>query len=121
MNGGAYRSLEEGGRSDWSILPRLLRYVVPHRLLFGSSMFILALSSAAALGPILVLPHIIDDGIEKKDPDALREKARSGNVPAIAFLSAGHVEDTHGPAATHGLTVETWIRVHAYRVSDEIE
>jgi ATP-binding cassette subfamily B protein len=72
LNGGAYRTLEEGGRSDWSILPRLLRYVVPHRLLFGGSMLILALSSAAALGPVLVLPRLIDDGIVKKDPATLR-------------------------------------------------
>ncbi|MHC4547573.1 MAG: ABC transporter ATP-binding protein [Planctomycetota bacterium] len=71
MKGGVYRTLEEGGRADWRVVLRLLRYILPHRrLLAGSIAVLVFLSLLKLVGPYAVA-RAVNDGIAARDLDAL--------------------------------------------------
>ncbi len=84
----AYRSLEEGGRADWRVAGRLLRFVLPHKKLIAASVVVLvALSVLKLLGPHAI-QRAIDDGVIARDDAALVSWAGLFSV-LVAFGAIG--------------------------------
>ncbi len=67
----AYRGLNEGGRADWRVLGRLLRFMLPHRWLFSSTVFVLVFSSVLAMSTPWAVKNAIDSGIVPKSMSGL--------------------------------------------------
>ncbi|MDH3591793.1 MAG: ABC transporter ATP-binding protein/permease, partial [Planctomycetota bacterium] len=67
----AYRGLEEGGPADWRVLGRLLKFMLPHRLLFFSTIGVLVFSSVLAMLAPWAIKNAIDYGIVPRQYDGL--------------------------------------------------
>jgi ATP-binding cassette subfamily B protein len=67
----AYRSLEEGGRARLRVTRRLLRFILPHRWLMAGSIGVLILLSLVMLSRPYAAKMGLDEGITRRDLDAL--------------------------------------------------
>ena len=71
MSRAAYRAIEEGGRADWRVAFRLMRYVLPHRWIVSSSIAVLVLLSVLKLVSPYAVTLAVDRGIIVGDVRAL--------------------------------------------------